>query len=281
MLFASTDLAARIETAAADFIRASVRAVARARPETAPVAMEVAGGIAAWAGDGSPLNKVAGLGFGGPVDPDALAGVEHAMAERGAPVQVELASLAEPGLAALFTERGYRLIGFENVLGRALAATGATRGPEDPTLTIDLSDKRGLDVWMDAVVTGFGCPDADGIPAHEQFGREALERVMADMAAVEGMVRYLARVDGEPAGGGSMYLSGGIAQLSGAATLPRFRRRGIQTALLARRLVDAAAAGADLAVVTTQPGSTSQRNMERHGFQLLYTRVILSWSRPP
>ncbi|MEJ2340034.1 MAG: hypothetical protein P8Y15_14260 [Gemmatimonadales bacterium] len=72
-----------------------------------------------------------------------------------------------------------------------------------------------------------------------------------------------------------MRLSGGIAQLCGAATLPEHRRRGVQTALLARRLADAAHAGCDVAVVTTQPGSKSQENVQRRGFELLYTRAIL------
>jgi len=77
------------------------------------------------------------------------------------------------------------------------------------------------------------------------------------------------------AGGASMRLTDGVAQLCGAATLPAHRRRGVQTALLEERLAIAAAAGCDLAVVTTQPGSKSQQNVQARGFDLLYTRAIL------
>jgi ribosomal protein S18 acetylase RimI-like enzyme len=70
-------------------------------------------------------------------------------------------------------------------------------------------------------------------------------------------------------------VAGGIAQFTGAATKPAHRRRGIQTALLAARLADAAAAGCDLAVITTSPGTKSQQNAQRQGFDLLYTRAIL------
>ncbi len=49
----------------------------------------------------------------------------------------------------------------------------------------------------------------------------------------------------------------------------------VQTALLAARLTDARAAGCDVAVITTQPGSTSQQNAQRRGFDLLYTRATL------
>ena len=41
------------------------------------------------------------------------------------------------------------------------------------------------------------------------------------------------------------------------------------------RLADAAAAGCDVAVITTQPGSRSHHNAQRQGFDLLYTRAVL------
>jgi GNAT superfamily N-acetyltransferase len=72
-----------------------------------------------------------------------------------------------------------------------------------------------------------------------------------------------------------MRLFEGIAQLAGAATLPEHRRRGIQGALLAARLEAACRAGCELATVTTQPGSKSQENVQKQGFELLYTRAIL------
>ena len=98
---------------------------------------------------------------------------------------------------------------------------------------------------------------------------------MGDMAEAEGFVRYLATCAGEAAGGASQRLFEGVAQLCGAAILPRHRRRGVQTALLAVRLFVAGRAGCDIAVVTTQPGSKSQENVQRRGFELLYTRAIL------
>jgi len=67
----------------------------------------------------------------------------------------------------------------------------------------------------------------------------------------------------------------GVAQLAGAATAPAHRRRGVQSALLSARLADAASGGCDVAVVTTQPGSKSQQNVQRRGFDLLYTRAVL------
>ena len=61
----------------------------------------------------------------------------------------------------------------------------------------------------------------------------------------------------------------------GATTAPAHRRRGVQAALLSARLADARAAGCDIAVVTTLPGSKSQQNVQRQGFELLYARATL------
>lgn len=89
------------------------------------------------------------------------------------------------------------------------------------------------------------------------------------------MACYLARRNGQIAGGGSIRHTAGIAQLCGASTLPNHRRNGVQAALLGARLADAARAGCELAVVTTLPGSRSQHNVQRQGFSLLYVRAVM------
>ncbi|MGZ6124464.1 MAG: GNAT family N-acetyltransferase [Myxococcales bacterium] len=117
-------------------------------------------------------------------------------------------------------------------------------------------------------------------PSHESFAREAIRAVLRDMIAVPGFLAYLARRGDTVAGGASLRVHEGIAQLAGAATLPAHRRRGVQTALPRRRLLFAAQAGCDLAVVTTQPGSVSQANVRREGFSLLNSRAILLKTPP-
>jgi len=273
VLFASTALAARIERADARLMSESASAAARRRRETRAFALSVAGGAATYAAPGSPLNKVAGLGFAGPLDPAELDAVERAFAERGAAVQVELSCLAEPQIGALLTRRGYTLENFENVLGRRLPTAPSRALPDDVVVSVSEAGESGA--WLDLVITAFASPDAQGVPSHESFPRDELERVMDDMAQAEGFVRYLARRGGVPAGGASMRLFEGVAQLCGAATLPEHRRRGVQSAMLAARLEAASRAGCDVAVVTTQPGSKSQENVQKQGFELLYTRAIL------
>jgi GNAT superfamily N-acetyltransferase len=272
MLFASTALAARIERAEARLVGDAAAAAIRRRPEGRCFATPLAGGVAAYASPGSPLNKVAGLGFAAAPSAAELDAVERAYAERGVPVQVEISSLAEPGLAALLTRRGYALVNVENVLGRPLPVEYQPL-PEGIIVTESTESERAT--WLALMIEGFAVSDPQGVPSHESFAKDELERVMDDMAEAEGFVRYLATRAGEAAGGASHRIFEGIAQLCGAATLPGHRRHGVQTALLAVRLLVASRAGCDVAIVTTQPGSKSQENVQRRGFELLYTRAIL------
>ena len=216
--------------------------------------------------------KVAGLGFGGLPDPAALDEIEKAFAGCGSPVQIELAHLAGPAIGALLAGRGYRLESFENVLGRALA--GEPERVMPPGVEVRPSGEEESGAWLDVVAEGSVHPDTQGVPWHEEYSREAIIGAERDSAAA-GNVRYAALRDGVIAGGATMRMAEGVAQLTGAATAPAHRRRGVQTALLSARLADAAAAGCDVAVITTQPGSKSQQNAQRQGFDLLYTRAVL------
>ena len=270
-LFCDTDLAARIERVEVQLIALSNEA-ARRRAGTAGFVIPVAGGAASFAGAGSPYNKVAGLGFGGVPDAGSLDEIERAFAAFGAPVQVELAHLGDPAILAALADRGYRLESFENVLGRALTDDSERVMPPGVEVRLSTQDESG--VWLDVVAEGSVHPDTQGVPWHEEFSREAIIEAERDSAAA-GDVRYAALRDGVIVGGATMRIADGVAQLTGAATVPAHRRRGVQTALLSARLADAAAAGCDVAVIITQPGSKSQQNAQRQGFDLLYTRAVL------
>jgi len=67
--------------------------------------------------------------------------------------------------------------------------------------------------------------------------------------------------------------SDGCVLYAGASTVPEGRKQGAQLALLERRLDFAIDQGCDLAMMCAQPGSSSQRNAERRGFRIAYTRV--------
>ena len=270
-LFCDTALAQRIELAEAQLIARASEA-GRRRAGTAGFVIPVAGGVASFAEAGSPFNKVAGLGFGGVPDASCLDEIERAFAACGAPVQVELAHLADPAIGALIAGRGYRLESFENVLGRALTDESARVMPSG--LEVRPSGEEEFETWLDVVAEGAAHPDMQGVAWHEEFPREVVMAALRDSAEA-GVVRYAASRDGIIVGGATMRIAGRVAQLTGAATAPAHRRRGAQSALLSARLADAAAAGCDIAVITTQPGSKSQQNAQRQGFDLLYARAVL------
>ncbi len=272
-MFCATELAARIERAEAQ-LSADIGTAACARSGAPPAFVEeIGGGFAVFAGAGAPVNKLIGAGFGGPPDDDRLGQIETLFAGCGSPVQAEIATLADPAWHAVFGPRGYVLAGFENVLGMALPVSHERTLAAGISIVECAPADRAL--WLDTVVTGFSCPDE--VPAQaagQAFPREAIERVFEDFAAAPGFRQYLAYVGDDVAGGGSLREWAGVAQLCGAATLPGFRRRGVQSALLDARLRDASRRGCDLAVVTTGPGSTSMQNAQRRGFALLYARAL-------
>jgi GNAT superfamily N-acetyltransferase len=271
-LFCGTALAERIERAEAQLIAKASAAARRRRADAAGFVLPVAGGVASFAEAGSPYNKVAGLGFGGVPGSAAWEQIERAYASAGAPVRVELAHLADSAIGAVLTGRGYRLILFDNVLG--LVLRGEPEGVTPPGVEVRPSGEEEFESWLDVVLHGFAHPGAPGVAMHDEFPREVLAGAARDFAAVGG-IRYIALHEGIIAGAARLCLAEGVALLAGATTAPALRRRGVQAALLSARLAAATAAGCDIAVVTTLPGSKSQRNVQRQGFDLLYTRATL------
>lgn len=272
-MFADIDLARRIDRAEASLSSDFADATRRGKSGQGVFVQELGGGVAVCIGVASPMTKVIGVGFGELPADEELDTVERAFFDRGSTVRAEVATLADPAFCARLTSRGYILRGFENVLGRAITGEdGAGLERSD----IDVVEAAGVPEWNDVVITAFENPDTGVISAPaESFPREELERILDDTASARGFKRYLARVRGQAAGGASLRLFDGIAQLCGAGTLPRFRRQGVQTALLKTRLRDAQLAGCEIAVITTQPGTKSQQNSQRRGFQLLYARAVL------
>jgi len=185
---------------------------------------------------------------------------------RAAPVRVEACPLADASLIGHFGKRGYRVTEFSNVMVRPL--DGAYRRQNQsglpPGLSIEHVGREQIDLWALTVSQGF----AEKGPVVPE-----IVEVMKMFALSPGVESYLARVDGKVAGGATLAIRDGVAGLFGASTLPAFRRRGVHMALLQARLARAAEAGCDLAVCLAQPGSTSQRNIVRRGFTVLYTRV--------
>ena len=271
-MFADITLAARIDRAEGRLV-AQMAAEARSNSRGGAVILPISGGVSVFAGPRSPMNKVIGLGFDLELDLHALQQIEDRWRERGEPVRVELSTLTDPAIAGELSDRGYRLRGFENVLARRL------RDLPDPAVFHDISvDLVGQDddsAWFEVAVDSFANMDGTGSVADDPLSREELARSLADLLGGMAYNRYLARIDGLPVGEAALHVDDRLALLAGSGTLPAYRGRGVQKALVQRRLHDARNAGCEFAVVVTAPGSRSQDNVMRRGFELLYSRAIL------
>ena len=264
-MHATHELARRIDRAEIDFCALST---VLGGPDAGT--LECGGSVAVYGGPGSPVNKVLGLGLGVEVTDDDLDAIEDFYAQRGCPVQIELCPLAASNLPARLTKRGYVLQAFENELAR-VAPTEDVPEPSGADIRIE-SDGEGP--WLQVVSEGFASPDrtVSGMTPPSDAAA-AIAGIMRQFL-LPGLIRYVAWVDGQPAAAGVGLVSDRVLGIFGTATLPRFRRRGLQGAIVARAMNDAHGR-ADLVMATTDPGSISQRTFERLGFQVIYTRAIL------
>ena len=170
-LFCDAHLAHRIEQAEIDLISAVNNAARERRP--GGFLTPIAGGVASFAADGSPYNKVTGLGFDGVPDPNELGLIEQAFAAHGAATQVELAHLADPQVGEMLTARGYRLESFENILGRSVLGTDA---PTSADLDIRSSPADEFEEWLAVMADSVAHPDTKGDPWHEEFRARSTRR---------------------------------------------------------------------------------------------------------
>lgn len=225
----------------------------------------VAGGYVCYAGDGSPLNRATGMGFGGPVTKAELDHIEHFYHSRNALARIDVCPLVDPSLLELLNLNCYCLEEFYSVLICSL--------PED-VVSVPLSQKVHIsqakpaeaELWLKTVAQGFG---EEEIPSPETLD------VLAPNFYGTSAICFIAWMDGQSVGGGATYIHNGVAEFGGTSTRPEFRRQGVQTALLQARLDAVREQGCDVAMVVTSPGSDSQRNVEQIGFRLAYTKAIL------
>ncbi|HVP61491.1 MAG TPA: GNAT family N-acetyltransferase [Myxococcaceae bacterium] len=234
----------------------------------------IAGGWMAANGVGSYLNKAAGLGFDAEPTDDDVARIERFFASRGIEPRLELTQFAPVPFLRRLAEREFVLQEFENTLVLPLQGLETPRAllpggwPEGVRIErVDPRDDRQVDIFVRTSASGF-------IPRGEEISEEFL-RTGTRAARAPEHDSYVAYLEGEVAGAGGCGTRRGVTSLFGTSVLPRFRRRGIQQALMAVRLERALELGSDLADITSHPGIPTERNAARLGFRLAYVRSVL------
>jgi GNAT superfamily N-acetyltransferase len=231
-------------------------------PASGAAWIETAGTYAAYDGPRSPVTQTFALGMLEPATAEVLASLEAFFKERGAPVLHEISPLAGKSLWPLLHARGYHPVEFSSVMYLPLAGRSPVHA--DPRVTVRLAGETERELWVGATARGW----SDSTDAGDLL--LDLMRVTASRADA---LCFLAELEHEAIGGGLLVIHDGVALLAGACTIPERRNRGGQRALLDARLRYAEKSGCELAMMCAEPGSASQRNAERHGFRIAYTRI--------
>jgi GNAT superfamily N-acetyltransferase len=236
------------------------------QPQVGAAAEPIAGGHMIFAGLGSPIGRAVGIGFAAPVTTADMDQLEDFYFSRKAPSQVDYCPLTDPSLLELCRQRGYTIAELNQVLFRKLDR--AERFPTRNGFTIRRSRPEEALAFSSIVRRAF-FPNG-GEP-------EAFDDMLLPMFSFPGSLALVAEIEGQlvATGAGLLIAEHGIVGLYGAGTLKQHRGRGLQTAMLEARLQTAAQAGCEFAVIVTQGGTTSQRNAERLGFRVAYSKATL------
>lgn len=261
--FADIELARRLERAEARGNAGFVEARAKAFPDVGAQWTEVAGAYAMFDGPGSPVTQTFGLGMFEPVTAEHMEEIEQFFLERGAGVFHEVCPMADPSVFAQFNERDYRPVEFSNVLYRPINPDLRLAASRNEAVRVRLIGDDEVDLWADTAFEGWS-----------EFTEVAdFLRDLGQVVARSKSLSFLAEIEGKPIAAGSLSITKDVALLAGASTIPSARRQGAQFALLEERLRYGANHGCTIAMMVAQPGSASQRNAERHGFRIAYTRT--------
>lgn len=243
---------------------AFVESRARISPHTAACWIDVNGTLAMFDGPGSPCTQTFGLGILSSIDETDLDTLEEFFLTKNAPVLHEVSPMAE-GHLPLLADRGYRAIELTSVMMADLSEGHDRKRVPSAGLQTRVVPAEEAELWAATSAAGW-------LAEHPEMGEFMLDFGRVSVGC-EGGYPFIAELDGEPIATAMLFVNGEVAFLAGASTIPAGRNKGPQSALLAARFDFARQAGCQLAAMGASPGSQSQRNAEKNGFQIAYTRT--------
>jgi GNAT superfamily N-acetyltransferase len=266
MVFADLNVARRLERAEGHACRSFAEARKQLDPESESTWIECAGAYAVFDGIDSPVTQTFGLGMFEEPSAESMERIERFFFDRGAAAMHEVSPLAGIATLNLLCARAYRPLEISSVLYQPILDQYAEWPAQDAgRITVRVINPEEATLWSKISARGW----AHDHPEFQGF----LESFGVLVAAREQSVCFLAELDGQAGAAGVLSLHDGVALFGGASTVPEMRQRGLQSALLQARMRYAAEYGCDLAMMVTEAGSQSQRNAERTGFRIAYTRT--------
>ncbi|MEZ5426240.1 MAG: GNAT family N-acetyltransferase [Pyrinomonadaceae bacterium] len=265
MIFSDRKLSRKLERTEARANVSFVETRARLAPGGGAEWIEVGGAFAMFDGVESPLTQTFGLGMFDQITEVELERLEEFFQQKKAPVFHEVSPLADPSLLPLLNQRGYRPVELTSVMFQPIGS-GQTKGfSTNSAIETRIAQSGEERLWAEVAAAGWKT-EMEGLAEFMlEFGQIS--------ASCEGGFPYLAEIDGKPIAAGMLFVFDGVALLAGASTIPEYRRRGAQLALLESRLRFSAESGCTLAMMCTAPGSQSQKNAQKNGFNIAYTRI--------
>jgi GNAT superfamily N-acetyltransferase len=257
------ELVGRLETTSA---RASLDLIAAIRvldPASAADGREFHDGALIAMGPGRYVNRAIGLTTA-ELSTEDVDELEQFFAERGLPSTVELSSWAPPSTVKELAGRNYGPAWFRSVFAMMPNDSVATSPAEVRVVPVRAAEAA---LWLEVFARGFGAEHGELRVANDEIGEAG--RIAPNAHT------FLAYMGDEAVGCGSLQIVDGIAWLGGAATVPAFRQRGVQAALVAHRLRLADVLGCELAAVTALSNGPSARNIVRLGFQHTHTQLVV------
>jgi len=263
-VFVDLNLARRLEAAEGRGCAGFVETRARLVPACGAAWTEIAGAYVVFDTVDSPVTQTFGLGVLGHTTSADLERIENFYRGYRAPVFHEVSPLADSALVPLLNERGYQPFEFTSMMYRPTHGGSPLPAPRNPDIQVRQAKATERELWAHTAARGW---------AEATELADSILDLMRVGANRPDAICVLADLKGRPIATGLMSMHEGVAVLAGASTVPEGRKQGAQLALLSRRLRLAAEHGCDLAMMCAQPGSASQRNAERQGFRIAYTRI--------
>ena len=265
MIFSDIQLSQKLERTEARANAAFVEARAKISPESGAEWIAVAGTYAMFDSIESPLTQTFGLGVFDEITNVELDEIEVFFKNHNAPVFHEVSPLGGMALLPLLNERGYRPVELTSVMFQPLDDENKLNLPLNPNLKTRIIEKGEEEIWARTSADGWSSEAPELGDFMFNFGQIS--------ANCEGGFPFLAELDDKPISAGMLFIYNDIALFGGASTVLAGRRKGGQTALLEARLQFSRLQGCKIATMCALPGSQSQRNAEKNGFRIAYTRT--------